>query len=151
MLRNWLDVAPDASPATVRDTLRDRVETLCADCFDQVYPYLGRMMSLPLQDEVEDGLRGLDAQSLQFITFRAVETLLERASQQNPLAVVCEDVHWADATTCKTDIGHRSYTITIHHIGHACSVAPFAKPQHRRNDQLWLTHSLPLFLISPSS
>ena len=99
MLRELLGVAPDAPPAAVRDALHEHVQTLCADCFDEVYPYLGRMMYLPLEGAIEARLRGLDAESLQFITFGAVETLLERAAAQRPLVVVCEDLHWADATS----------------------------------------------------
>jgi predicted ATPase len=99
VLRGWLNVAPDAPPLTVRDTLREQVYLLCEDCFDQVYAYLGRMLSLPLENHIASRLHGLDGESLQFITFRAVETLLKRAAEQHPLVVVCEDLHWADTTS----------------------------------------------------
>ena len=99
LLRSWLDVTPDAPLLAVRDALRERVQALCGDSADQVYPYLGRLLALPLEGEIEEKLRGLDGESQQFITFRAAETLLERAAAEHPLVVVCEDLHWADVTS----------------------------------------------------
>jgi predicted ATPase/class 3 adenylate cyclase/DNA-binding SARP family transcriptional activator len=99
VLRGLLSVAPDASPTVVHDALQARVEALCSDCYDDVYPYLGQMMSLPLEEEAEAMVRGLDAESLRFVTFRALETLIESAARRQPLAIVCEDLHWADPTS----------------------------------------------------
>jgi predicted ATPase len=99
MLRGWVGAAPDAVPAAVRDALSERVQALCPDCFDDVFPFLARLMSLRLDDETEAVLRGLGAKGLQIGTFRAVETLLESAARRGPLVVVCEDLHWADPTS----------------------------------------------------
>jgi tetratricopeptide (TPR) repeat protein len=99
LLRGLLDVAPDASPLAIRDALRAWLHTLCPDCLDDVYPFLGRLLSLPLEEQAEARLRGLDAEGLKTLTFRAAETLVERAAQRQPLVVVCEDLHWADSVS----------------------------------------------------
>jgi DNA-binding SARP family transcriptional activator/class 3 adenylate cyclase len=99
MLRSLLGVAPEAPPDVVRDALRKQVGALCVDRSGDVYPYLGRMMSLPLSADVEAKLRGLDAEGLKVVTFRAVKTLVECAAQWGPLVIVCEDLHWADPTS----------------------------------------------------
>ena len=49
------------SPSVVRDSLREWVRALCPDCVDDVYPYLGRVMSLPLGDELESDCTGWGA------------------------------------------------------------------------------------------
>jgi len=98
-LRGLLNVALDASHALVRDALRRQVQSLCPDRADDVYPFLAQMMSLPLEADGTTRLRGLAAEGLQALTFRAAATLLECAAQQRPLAVVCEDLHWADPTS----------------------------------------------------
>jgi predicted ATPase/class 3 adenylate cyclase/regulation of enolase protein 1 (concanavalin A-like superfamily) len=98
MLRSVLSVTPDASPLTVRDALRARLQALCLDCFDAVYPYLCRLMSLPLGEEYET-IRDLQGESLRAEVFWAVQTLVEGAARQQPLVIVCEDLHWADATS----------------------------------------------------
>ena len=99
MLRGLVGAAADAALVEVREMLRERVRALCGNCTLLVYPYLGRLLSLSLEEEAEVRLRGLDAEALRMLTFRAVETLIEHAARQQPLVVVCEDLHWADPTS----------------------------------------------------
>jgi ABC-type oligopeptide transport system substrate-binding subunit/class 3 adenylate cyclase len=99
ILRGLLDAAADVPPTAVRDALREQIQTLCPDRFDDVFPYLARLMSLPLEASDEAVLEDLDGEKLKSGTFRAVEMLIECASQQRPLAIVCEDLHWADPTS----------------------------------------------------
>jgi predicted ATPase len=72
---------------------------LCPDCADEVYPFLGQMMSLPLSPDAEARLEGVEGEGLKVLTFRAVHTLLNRAARDVPLVIVCEDLHWADPTS----------------------------------------------------
>ncbi|MBN2006098.1 MAG: AAA family ATPase, partial [Anaerolineae bacterium] len=99
MLHTWLDAPADAAPEAVVTTLRERVRVVCPDAFNDVYPFLAWLLSLPLDEVATARLRGIDAEGLQVLAFRAVETLLETAAQRTPLVLVCEDLHWADATS----------------------------------------------------
>jgi class 3 adenylate cyclase/tetratricopeptide (TPR) repeat protein len=99
VLRGLLGVAADAAPPAAADVLRERVRALCPDCAGEVYPFLGQMMSLPLAGDAAARLQGIEAEGLKVLTFRAVRTLLERATGRGPLAIVCEDLHWADPTS----------------------------------------------------
>jgi class 3 adenylate cyclase/predicted ATPase len=98
LLRDLVHVAQDALPAAATGALRARVHALCPDCFDAVYPYLCRLMSLPLDDEHE-AIRDMQGESLRAGMFRAVQTLITSATAQQPLVMVCEDLHWADAAS----------------------------------------------------
>lgn len=99
VLQGLLGVTQDAPPASVRDALHEAVRTLCPDRMADVYPFLCRLMSLPLSSENELALRGLEGETLQLVTFRAIEILIECAALRRPLVVVCEDLHWADPTS----------------------------------------------------
>jgi predicted ATPase/DNA-binding SARP family transcriptional activator/class 3 adenylate cyclase len=99
LLRGLLSMDADAPPETAAQALRERVGALCAEGADEVYPFLARMMSLPLTGSAEARLRGVEGEGLQVLTFRAVETLVELAAQQTPLVLACEDLHWADPTS----------------------------------------------------
>jgi DNA-binding SARP family transcriptional activator/class 3 adenylate cyclase/tetratricopeptide (TPR) repeat protein len=99
MLCGLLGASADDPPLGVLGELRRWVQGLCPDHFDEVYPYLGRMLSLPLEEEVEARLRQLEPEGLQVLTFRAVERAVEAASSERPLVLVCEDLHWADPTS----------------------------------------------------
>jgi len=98
MLRGILRVARDAPSEIIRDALRARVQAQCPDRFDAVYPYLCKLLSLSLEDEY-DALRSLQGESLRAEVFWAVQTLVESAARRQPLIMVCEDLHWADATS----------------------------------------------------
>jgi len=102
----WVDVvrvlvgaSADAPPVEVRDALRRAVRALCPDHFTDVYPLLAWSMSLPLDEVAQERVRGIDAEGLRVLAFRAVEMLLEGAASQVPLVVTLEDLHWADATS----------------------------------------------------
>ncbi len=99
LLPGLLGAAPDAGPLTLRDALHEWARAFCADCLDDVYPYLGRMLSLPLEEHAQDLLCGLQAEGLREKTFRAAETLLVREAGRGPLILICEDLHWADPTS----------------------------------------------------
>jgi len=99
MLRGLLGVSVEDAPLTVRDELRRWVEGLCPDHVGEVYPFLGRMMSLPLGDDAAARLRGIEPEGLKVLTFRALERVVEVAAGRRPLVLVCEDLHWADPTS----------------------------------------------------
>jgi class 3 adenylate cyclase/predicted ATPase len=99
VLRSLLNMSVEDPLIAVRDALRQLVQTLCPDYLDDVYPYLCRLMSLPLEDEVKAVLRDLEGEQLKVGTFRAVEILIEYAAGDRPLVLVCEDLHWADPTS----------------------------------------------------
>jgi len=99
MLRSIVGMAIEDSPVAVRDELQRLVQTLCPDQVDEVYAYLGQLMSLPLTAEDEDSIRDVEGEKLKAGTFKAVQTLIERAARDRPLAMVCEDLHWADPSS----------------------------------------------------
>jgi ABC-type oligopeptide transport system substrate-binding subunit len=99
LLRGWLGVTAEDAPSDVGVALRAEVEAQCPDQFEEVYPYLAALMSVPLETEMEARLAQFDGQNLKAGTFRAVETLLASAANQGPLVLVGEDLHWADPTS----------------------------------------------------
>jgi class 3 adenylate cyclase len=99
VLRGLLGVTADSTPDAVHDVLCEQLPLLCPGQVEAVYPYLARLMSLPLRDEDETALRDLEGEDLKAGAFRAVQSLLESAAWRRPLVVVCEDMHWADPTS----------------------------------------------------
>jgi ABC-type oligopeptide transport system substrate-binding subunit/class 3 adenylate cyclase len=99
VLRALLGVTLDDAPQAVRERLREWVHAACPDSLDDVYPYLARVMSLPLADDLAAKLDDMAAQDLKAHTFQAVQTLIECAANQHPLVLVCEDLHWTDPTS----------------------------------------------------
>ncbi len=99
ILRGLLGVTSEHPAVMVRDTLRERVETLCREQVDEIYPYLAHLMSLPLAEGDEGALSALSGERLKSGTIRAVETYVQRVADERPLVIVCEDLQWADPTS----------------------------------------------------
>jgi DNA-binding SARP family transcriptional activator/class 3 adenylate cyclase/tetratricopeptide (TPR) repeat protein/regulation of enolase protein 1 (concanavalin A-like superfamily) len=134
MLHGLLGVLPDAPPTKVRDALQEWVRSLCPDDYDAVYPFLGRLLSLPLEEHLGAQLRGLGPEGLKAGTYRAVETLVESASQRGPLVLVCEDLHWTDRAPLLLLCVFRPET------EHGCWAIREAAARHyrHRHTDLWL-------------
>ena len=99
VLRALLKVSVETSADDIRDALQGQVRNLCPERVDDVYPYLARLMSLPLDPEVEATLGRLEGEVLKNRTFYAFEHLIECAAEGLPLVLVNEDLHWADPTS----------------------------------------------------
>lgn len=99
-LQSLLGVQPDSSPSVIDGVLREHVKSLCPDDYNETLPYLAKLMSLPVDNEVDAAIRGLGPQGLKTGTFRSVQTLLRSlARRRGPLVIVSEDLHWADPTS----------------------------------------------------
>jgi predicted ATPase/class 3 adenylate cyclase len=101
VLRNWLAMTAEDSLEQVRETLHKRIAALGSESFGSIFPYLARLLSLPLDATTESRLRDLDGQELKANTFDAVEALFLRAANQRPLVLVLEDLHWVDPTSAE--------------------------------------------------
>jgi len=104
MLRSALGMSVKDSPIVIRDALQQLVQTSCPEHFDDVYPYLGQLMSLPMEAKDKTIVRDLEGEKLKTGAFRAAETLIEsmarqRATDPELLVIVCEDLQWADPTS----------------------------------------------------
>jgi len=149
MLRSLLGVPADAPVRALREALERWVRAGYADTFDQVYPFLARLLAVPLDDETEAVLRGLGAEGVKTGTYRAIETVVERAARARPLVVVSEDLHWADPTSL--DLLQHLLALTDRvplllicllrpETGHGCwEIRETAARQYRhRHNDLWL-------------
>jgi class 3 adenylate cyclase/predicted ATPase len=99
ILRSLLGVSPETEPADVAAQVQEALPSLGLECVDDVYPYLAHVMALPLDGQVEAKLSMMDGAELRARTFQAFQTLVASAASRSPLVLVCEDLHWADATS----------------------------------------------------
>lgn len=95
-LRELIGASVEAKPQEIREQLKERVKVLCPQRYDEIYPYLGRMLSLSLEEKVESKLDALDGWELREATFQAMEKVIAGAAQERSMVIVCEDLHWAD-------------------------------------------------------
>ncbi len=99
MLRSLIDVTDTADPLEVRTVLQAYVKALFGDASDDIYPYLGHLLLLPLEPAAAERVKSLDPQSLQVQYFTALRELLHAQASHGPLILVLDDIHWVDPSS----------------------------------------------------
>ncbi len=95
MLDSLIGVNQDATPAEVSAALRAYCEHHLDDG-QNVFPYLARLRDVPMDADFESTLKDLLPQTLQSRMHSAFADLLRAVADARPLALVWEDLHWAD-------------------------------------------------------
>ena len=99
LLRSVLGVQDGAEEPETRAALQNLTHELFGTHWLEVYPYLGHLLLLKLDDEALARVQPLDPQALQTQYLAALRQLLQALTQQQPLVVVLEDLHWADPSS----------------------------------------------------
>jgi tetratricopeptide (TPR) repeat protein len=95
VLDHLIGVNQDATPAEVSAALRAFCEHHLKDA-QSVFPYLARLRDVPLDADSESTLKDLLPQALQNRMHTAFADLIRSVAETRPLALVWEDLHWAD-------------------------------------------------------
>lgn len=99
LLRDWLGLGLSDVEARVRLELRTGLARVLGPDADDAYPFLGALLGLSMEPELERRLRELSHDSVQQQTYDACYRLVCALSQEMPLCLVLEDLHWADEAT----------------------------------------------------
>jgi ABC-type oligopeptide transport system substrate-binding subunit/class 3 adenylate cyclase len=95
----WIGAGADEPELRVRVGLRRRLEQLLDGKADELYPYLGGLLEVALEHEAAARTSQLSPEALQWRTFEVVGQLFARLSEDAPLVIAIEDLHWADQTS----------------------------------------------------
>ena len=110
LLRTWLGVEETDSELVVRTKLRARAGALLGAAQDRILPYLGLMLSIRLEPDVERELLALSADELSGRVQDAFVLWTEALGAARPLVLAIDDLHWADRTT--RDLAERLLELT---------------------------------------
>ncbi len=93
--------------------LKEWLEDICPTQFVSTYPYLGHLLSVPLDVENERRIDNIDGEDLKTATYHAVETVIHCSASSKPLVLVCEDLHWADPSSIELLEGLFGLTLKV--------------------------------------
>jgi oligopeptide transport system substrate-binding protein len=74
-------------------------DDLFGDSAPDIYPYVGHLLSLNLEEEAQDRVKPLDPQALQAQYLAALRQVLQELAARQPLGLIFEDIHWADPSS----------------------------------------------------
>ena len=95
VIRSFIGVKEGDSEHLIQDKLRQRILGLDENLL-HILPPFQELLSLSVED---DAFTNLEPKQKREKTFEAIRDLLIRGSQDRPLILVVEDLHWIDRTT----------------------------------------------------
>jgi class 3 adenylate cyclase len=99
LLRTWLGVEEGDAELAVRTKLRARAGALLGADGDAMLPYLGLLLSVRLDPDMERELLSLSADDLAGRIQDAFVAWAETLAAMRPLVLAVDDLHWSDPTT----------------------------------------------------
>ena len=100
LLREWLEVGASTPEARVRLELKAELAHLFGpEDADEVYPFFASLLGLTLEPDAAQSIRELNRESIQTRTFEVFFDFVSKLSEELPLCLVFEDLHWADEAT----------------------------------------------------
>jgi ABC-type transport system substrate-binding protein/class 3 adenylate cyclase len=99
LLREWLGVGASTPEARVRLELKAELARLFGEEAEEVYPFFANLLNLTLEPDAAQRIRELNRESIQTGTLEAFYEFVCKLSAEQPLALVLEDLHWADEST----------------------------------------------------
>ena len=94
-----LGLPRSTSPGSMLEALSARLGGLSGDRLTRDLPTLAHLLSLPIPDAAAADLSPLGPEALRERYIAAVEVLLRSLAADRPLAIVADDIHWADASS----------------------------------------------------
>jgi ABC-type transport system substrate-binding protein/class 3 adenylate cyclase len=99
LLREWLEVGASTPEARVRLELKAQLAHFFGEDAEEAYPFFASLLGLTLEPDAAQRIRELNRESIQTRTFEVVYELICKIAEERPLAVILEDLHWADEST----------------------------------------------------
>ena len=99
VLHSILGVPSTASEPETRAALQKLTSDFFGPVHLEIYPYLGHLLSLQLDQFADERVQMLDPLSLQTQYLSALRQLLSAMSKLHPLILILDDIHWADPSS----------------------------------------------------
>jgi class 3 adenylate cyclase/tetratricopeptide (TPR) repeat protein len=99
LFRRWVGLTEEDGGEEATAALRAKLTAALGDEAEDILPYLAVLLALDVPSELQPRVQYLDSHAMGAQIFRAVWLLVDRLARQRPLALVFEDVHWADRSS----------------------------------------------------
>lgn len=99
MVRCFVDARPDDPPAETAAALRRTAEDLFGPRLAEVYPFMSQLAETPLEPDMQVAVSELAPAALRGRLHRAFGEWVRALCARGPLALVWEDLHWADRSS----------------------------------------------------
>ena len=98
LVRSLISVNPSAGEAEVREALEATLRDLIGEGWEDPFAYLGHLLSLRLDPATQARVSMLELETVKRYVSSLAQTI-RALSSRDPLVLVFEDLHWADAAS----------------------------------------------------
>ena len=99
IFKQWAQIREDDGEAMALGKLESAVARLMPEEFAEVLPFVATLMGMKLSGQYADRIKGIEGEALEKLILKNVRELLIKATEQTPLVIIIEDLHWADASS----------------------------------------------------
>jgi class 3 adenylate cyclase/tetratricopeptide (TPR) repeat protein len=99
LLRSLMGVTASTGQTETLAALQALLQEQLGNAWLEPYTLLGHLLALPLEEQAQAQVRGLDPVTLQGRYLAALQKVLSAMACRTPLVVLCEDLHWADPSS----------------------------------------------------
>ena len=99
ILHGFIGVNEETLPAEVGRALHEDIARLMPERMPEVYPYLLRLLDVPVEEGLEGLIRDLSPEALQQRIREAFTAYIRAQALKRPTVIVWEDLHWIDASS----------------------------------------------------
>ncbi len=99
LLRAWAGIGDDDPEEAIPGLLFAALERVFRDEAREVHPFFAALMGLALDPDGEARLRAVPGDALASVLRAHVTELVRRLARERPLALVFDDLHWADLSS----------------------------------------------------
>ncbi len=97
--RAWAEIRDEDAPEELPAKVRAAAGRLLGDAAQEVWPFLATLMGVRLPPDARARVEGVPGEMQERMIRASVTQLLRRASEEQPLVLVFDDLHWADLSS----------------------------------------------------
>jgi serine phosphatase RsbU (regulator of sigma subunit)/class 3 adenylate cyclase len=112
LLRNALEIPENAGSHQIKQTLKSVLQELLDVDQDRMFEYLAHLLDVTLSQEQEAHIHNLNATELRAQYLAAIRSLFINLAHEQPLVIILEDLHWADASSIDLLVELLSLTVS---------------------------------------
>jgi serine phosphatase RsbU (regulator of sigma subunit)/class 3 adenylate cyclase len=110
LLRALFTIPETASDTEKQASLQSALNQMTGIDQENIYRLLAHLLEIPISESQEERIHSLNASELRSQYLNALQTIIRKIAQQQPLIIILEDLHWADTSSVEILIDLLSLT-----------------------------------------
>ena len=99
LLKHWAKIKEKDTSVSALSKLETAIRSVCPEDTNEIFPFVATLMGMKLSGRHLDRVNGIEGEALEKLIFKNMRDLLIKTTEQTPLVVVIEDLHWADTSS----------------------------------------------------